>query len=167
MLTEGDKKLQELEPQSFSLSFVMLKPLGAQEPIRSLVLEKLQGAGEIVDTVRFKPTREQMFELYKSNGLDEDGNPKPYLNPMLDYYEGKEVEIVLLAADKTPDQLVKDVDDMIGYWDPNQSQPGEIRYLMKELGLRYDLDLDYDNLIHSPASAEEMQREIAIFVEGN
>lgn len=144
------------------LSFIILKPLGTQEPIRSEILKRLSEAGSVVGNIKINPTREQMFELYKSNGLNEDGTPKPYLEPMLDYYEGKEIEFVLILGEN----VLQRVDEMIGFWNPNESKPGEIRHLMQEYGLRYDLDTDYDNLIHSPATQEDMKREIDIFIEG-
>lgn len=163
-IIENEQKFRLEQERLISVSFVMLKPLGTQEPIRSKIIDKLSEESTIISSLKISPSREQMFDLYKSNGLHDNGDPKPYLNPMLDYYEGKEIEIVLIMGNKPTQQLIDDVDKKIGFWNPNQSEQGEIRHLMKEYDIRYDLAKDYDNLIHSPATPEDLERELAIFV---
>lgn len=155
----------ELEPINIGSSFVILKPKGVQEPIRSIILKKLSEKATIVETIKISPNRSQMHELYKSNGIDKDGTPKPYFLPMLEYYKDKQIELVLLSTNnKGTDELIRDIDTTIGFWDPNNAKPCDIRYLMQVYNLPYDLKTDYDNLIHSPSTKEDMLREISIFI---
>ncbi|OGD83852.1 hypothetical protein A2572_02695 [Candidatus Collierbacteria bacterium RIFOXYD1_FULL_40_9] len=156
----------EREHNFTSVSFVILKPLGAQEPIRSQILTQLSQHVTIISTHKFSPSREQIHNLYKPNGIDQSGTPKPYFAPMVEYFVNKEIEFVLLGSNQqSEDTLIKTIDMQIGFWNPNEANRGEIRHLMIEHKLQYDLESDYDNLIHSPSSAEDMRRELEIFLD--
>lgn len=139
------------------------QPKGTEEPLRSEILERIRSIASIEEARKHKITREEAIELYRLSGFDEQGNPRHYLMPMAEYFDGKEVELLIVSGEKPAENLIEDIDNLIGPWNPINTRDGQIRHIMIERNIRYDLALDYDNLLHSSESPELAQREMRIW----
>ncbi len=156
---------RESEPQS-NLTFAMLKPMGTQEPYRSLILERLSQVADIKQIKRHRITYKEAYSLYESSGHNEDGTPKVHFYAIINYLADKEVDLILLQGD------IRVIDDMIGEWRPEETREDQLRHILIKDGVDYKVPVDvpegfqdfvYDNLIHSSDSPESASREVAIF----
>jgi len=158
-----------------SLGFVILKPLGTIEPVRSEILRRLKEVGDIVITKKINLSPNKAHGLYWFSGHDECGKQLSHFEPITRYLTGKDIEIVLLY---NPNSTVfSEIDKLVGHYDPTKTIAGEIRHLVIELGLPYKVPVmvsdigsnNYalDNLVHSSGSIEDLSREIKIFFDEN
>lgn len=149
-----------------SLTFAMLKPLGMQEPYRSLIIERLSQVADIKQIKRHRITYDEVCTLYSPSGHNEDGTPKVHFHAITNYLANKEVDLILLHGD------IHAIDDMIGEWKPERTREDQLRHILVENGVDYKIPVDvpegfqdfvYDNLIHSSDSPVSAVREVAIF----
>lgn len=162
-MIENLLRQKDLEPNGNSVCFIILKPLGGQEPLRTKILEKIGSISNIDFSIKHKATKEEVIELYKSGGFDENGEPKQYLLTMAEHFHGKEIELLVVSSRKSSEELMDSIRDLIGNWNPMNSKPGQIRHLMVEAGIPYDSDSGYDNLIHSSETQDSLLREMRIW----
>lgn len=151
--------------------FVMLKPLGAQEPLRSEILEMLSKVATITATKRKIITIDEARALYHPSGHDKLGNPLPHFHAITSYLAGKTVEVVIAIGDGDPNEFIERIDEIIGPWQPEKSRTGQVRNILVSRNIPYVMAVDtpdgsnkycYDNLIHSSDSKESALREMSI-----
>lgn len=163
----------EREVDLNNFGFVMLKPLGAMETLRSEVLRRLEKVGNIVATKKMNLSLERARDLYWFSGHDEFGKQLSHFEPITRYLTGKDVEIVLMHNPNST--VLLEIDKLVGHYDPEKTVMGEIRHLAVELGLAYKVPVEVngsssnnyalDNLVHSSGSIDDLSREIKIFFD--
>ena len=130
----------------------MIKPLGFDGRVYSRLMEGIARHGKIVRSKRFVASTWKMEIHY-----DEFRNHWNF-TPMTTYFEGKEVEAIVLEGGPN---IVADVRKAIGHHDPAKCGPEQLRSLTLELGPNNGVD----NLIHAADSAEAVEREISLWFD--
>lgn len=155
-----------------SLGFIMLKPLGCNEPLRTEILERLQQVTQIVGLKRVLISQVEAEALYGPSGHFLDGSPRPHFYAIVNYLNGKTVEVMMACGNGDPERLIRDIDEIIGDWRPEETRDGQIRNLVISRAISYIMAVEtpegsnrycYDNLIHSSDSLESAMREISVF----
>jgi nucleoside diphosphate kinase len=154
------------------ISFMMLKPLGVEEPQRGLIINKLKSIVQIELIKKHIISEDEASKLYYESAHDIDGNPLPHFLSIVNYLTGKTVELIIASRESNEGDLIKEIDNLIGDWRPENTLPGQIRHLPIQHGIDYVMQVSvpegsnkycYDNLIHSSSSLEIALKEISIW----
>ena len=157
--------------ERLTYDFVMLKPLGAQEPLRSEIFGILQKVATIAAVKRKIITLAEAQELYRPSGHDADGNALPHFHAITGYLAGKTVEVMVAVGNGDPSEFVAKIDKIIGPWQPEKTKKGQIRNILVARNIPYVMPVEtpigsnkycYDNLVHSSDSIESALREMSI-----
>lgn len=154
-----------------AFNFIMLKPLGAQEPLRGEIIEMLQKVATIAAVKRKVITLEEAQELYRPSGHDVNGKALPHFHAITGYLADKTVEVMIALGNGDPGEFIKRVDEIIGPWQPEKTREGQVRNILIAQNISYIMPVKtpegsnkycYDNLIHSSDSVESALREMSI-----
>lgn len=148
------------EPKPFVFS--MIKPMGMEPSVLGEIDEKLTSLGNIAVRLPMVATRELMESHYNHLHSKVGESGRHFLEPIVQYYEGKQVlPFVLESSDPfmSHDEFVRSVRQLAGKSRPTRTQPGQIRHIPLERGIpfifpqagvdpEFDEPYAFDNLIH-------------------
>jgi nucleoside diphosphate kinase len=149
-------------------AFMMIKPLGTKEPVKSEVLGMVRQIADITVRKRVVVAKADIEDHYR------DIRGTPHFSPITRYLTGKRVEILIAEGDGNPDRFIAQMRQLVGNSDPAKCHRGQIRHLAIEHNLRYIIPMrvvngsnNYcrDNLIHCSDSPSNAVREVGIWFD--
>jgi nucleoside-diphosphate kinase len=151
-----------------AFTFMMLKPLGLVEPVKTQILDMITRESTVVIRQR-KVAEPRLIKEHYKNVKD-----TPHFHPITSYMSEKRVDLIIVEGEGPQDKFVERMRSLVGKSDPLECKPGQIRHLAIEYNLSYVVSVDpvegsnnycRDNLIHCSDSPEAAKREVGIWFD--